>query len=66
MTSLAPSFFIESSSFLQETRICMKAWMNINLGKIPLVRELSALEHLIFFYKVVNNLAPSLLNHVSR
>ena len=48
MTTLVPSFFDGSSSFLQVTRSSVtKAWMNLNLGKIPsLTSELAALEHL--------------------
>ena len=33
MNTLAPSFLIGSSSFLQELRTCMKAWMSSNFGK---------------------------------
>ena len=33
MNTLAPSFVIGSSSFLQVTRTCMKAWMSSNFGK---------------------------------
>ena len=33
MNTLAPSFLNRSSSFLQVTRTCMKAWMNSNFGK---------------------------------
>ena len=45
VTTLAPSFLIESSSFLQVTRTCMKAGMSSNFGQIPhLTLELSALE----------------------
>ena len=44
VTSLAHSFFIESSSFLQITRIYTKAWMSSNFGQIlPSTLELSAL-----------------------
>ena len=47
MTTLAPSFLIESSSFLQVTRTCMKAWMSSNFDEIPPpTPELSALERL--------------------
>ena len=47
VTALAPSFFIQSSSFLQVTRIIVKAFMSLNFGQIPpLTLELSALEHL--------------------
>ena len=33
MNTLAPSFLIGSSSFLQVTRTCLKAWMSSNFGK---------------------------------
>ena len=33
MNTLAPSFLIGSSSFLQVTRTCMKGWMSSNFGK---------------------------------
>ena len=33
MNTLAPSFIIGSSSFLQVSRTCMKAWMSSNFGK---------------------------------
>ena len=33
MNTLAPSFLIGSSSFLQVTRTCIKAWMSSNFGK---------------------------------
>ena len=33
MNTLAPSFFIGSSSFLQVSRTCIKAWMSSNFGK---------------------------------
>ena len=32
MNTLAPSFLIGSSSFLQVSRTCMKAWMSSNFG----------------------------------
>ena len=35
MNTLAPSFLIGSSSFLQVTRTCMKAWLSSNFGQIP-------------------------------
>ena len=45
MTILVPSFLDGSSSFLQITRSTIKAWMGLNLGKIPsLTIELAALE----------------------
>ena len=33
VNTLAPAFLIGSSSFLQVTRTCMKAWMSLNFGK---------------------------------
>ena len=33
MKTLAPSFLIGPSSFLQVSRTCMKAWMSSNFGK---------------------------------
>ena len=33
MNTQAPSFLIGSSSFLQISRTCMKAWMSSNFGK---------------------------------
>ena len=45
MTTLAPSFLIQLSSFLQVRRACIKAWMTSNFGQIPPpTPELSALE----------------------
>ena len=35
MNTLAPSFMIGSSSFLQVTRTYMKAWMSSNFNHIP-------------------------------
>ena len=47
VTHLTHSFLIESSSFLQVTRTCMKAWMDSNFCQIQiLTQELSALERL--------------------
>ena len=46
MNTLAPSFLNQSSSFLQVTRTCMKAWMRSNFSQIPPPTELSALGHL--------------------
>ena len=40
-------FLIESFPYLQVMRTCIKAWMNLNLGQIPLLTmELAALERL--------------------
>ena len=33
MNTLVPSFLIGSSSFLQVSRTCMKAWFSSNFGK---------------------------------
>ena len=47
MNTLAPSFLIRSSSFLQVTRTCMKAWMSLNFGHVPPpALELSAIARL--------------------
>ena len=44
VNTLAPSFLIRSSSFLQVRRKCMKALMSSNFGQIPTpTLELSAL-----------------------
>ena len=58
MNTLAPSFLIGSSSFLQVTRPCMKALMNSNFGQNPLS---AALERLKSMYDVVNTLITSFL-----
>ena len=47
LTTLGLSILNGSSSFLQTRRTAIKAWMSLNLGKIPLLTsELSALERL--------------------
>ena len=47
MNTPVPSFLIGSSSFLQVTRPCIKAWMSLNFGKSRLqTLELAALEGL--------------------
>ena len=33
VSTLVPSFLIGSSSFLQVSRTCMKAWMSLNFSK---------------------------------
>ena len=46
MTTLVPSIFDGSSSYLQITRPTIKAWMGLNFSKISsLTSELAALEH---------------------
>ena len=45
MTTLVLSVLNRSSSFLQTIRTTIKAWMSLNLDKIPLLTsELAALE----------------------
>ena len=45
MTTLVLSISTGSSSFLHKIRTTIKAWMSLNLGKIPLLTlELAALE----------------------
>ena len=45
MTTLVLSILNESSSLLHTIRTTIKAWMTLNLGKIPsLTSELAALE----------------------
>ena len=63
VNTLAPSFLIGSSSFLQVTRTTIKALMSLNLGRIPpLTSELAALERLKkTSYNLVSTLAPSFL-----
>ena len=47
VTTLVPSFWSGSSSFLQVTRPILKAQMSLNFGKIPsLTSALAALERL--------------------
>ena len=58
--TLAPSFLIGSSSYLQVTRTSIKACMSLNLGRIlPLASELVAVERLKKCH--VSTLAPSFL-----
>ena len=62
VTILAPSFLNQSSSFLQITRTCMKAWMSSNFGQIPTPTPVicpCTSEKLL--YNVVSTLAPSFL-----
>ena len=47
VNTLAPSFLIGSSSFLQVTRTTIKSWMSSKFGQIgPRTAELAALERL--------------------
>ena len=69
MTTLAPSFLIGSSLFLQVTRTTIKSWMGSKLGSIRgRTYELAALERLEkspYTYNgrnVVTTLVPSFSN----
>ena len=47
MTTLVLLFLIGTSSYLQDTRTCIKAWVSSNFRQIqPLTTELSVLERL--------------------
>ena len=47
VSTLAPSFFIRSSSFLEVTRTIIKAWMSSTFGDIQsMTSALAALERL--------------------
>ena len=62
VNTLAPSFLNQSSSFLQVTRTCMKAWISSNFGQIPTPTPVicpCASEKLL--YNVVTTLASSFL-----
>ena len=63
MTTLTPSVLNGSSSFLQVTRITIKACMTSDIGQIrPLITELAAHERPEKSnYNVVTTLAPSIL-----
>ena len=54
VSTLAPSFFIGSSLFLQVSRTVIKAWMGLKFSKIgPGSTELAALERLKKFSVVL-------------
>ena len=68
MTTLAPSFLIGTSSYLQVTRTSIISWTSSKFGQIgPRTEELAALERLEkspWTYNgrnLVNTLAPSFL-----
>ena len=49
MNTLAPSFLIGSSSFLQVSRTCMKAWMSLKFQQIcNRVTALDLRQNLVF------------------
>ena len=63
MNTLAPSFLIRSTSFLQVTRTCMKSWISSSFGQIPPPTQVicpCTSEKLM--YNVVNTLAPTFSN----
>ena len=62
MNTLPPSFLNQSSSFLQVTRTCMKAWMSSNFGQIPTpTQSYLPLRVLKIAVYVMTTLAPSFL-----
>ena len=63
MNTLAPSFLNQSSSFLQVTRTCMKAWMSSNFGQITdtNTRVICPCASEKLLYNIVSTLAPSFL-----
>ena len=59
--TLAPSFLMGSSPFLQVTRVTIKVWMSLNFSQMipPLTMELAALKCLKkSTYTLVNTLVP--------
>ena len=55
VTTLAPLFFIGSSSLLHVTRSAIKALMSLKFGKIkPETAELAALQRLKHPYRIYN------------
>ena len=69
VSSLAPSFLIGSSSFLQITRSAIKSWVGLNLDKIgsgpaesAALERLGKLSYIYNERNVVTTLAPSFLN----
>ena len=73
MNTLAPSFLIGSSSYLQVTRTSITSQTSSKFGQIgPRTVELAALERLEKSPKtyngrnLVNTIAPSFLAHLSR
>ena len=56
LITLVPSFFDGSSSFLQVTRITIKAWISMNFGQIPLpTTELDVLGRLKILCTLTQN-----------
>ena len=54
VSTLAPSFFIESSSFLQLRRTIIKSWTKSNFGLVqPWTVELTALEDWKNFHRLI-------------
>ena len=48
MTTLAPSFLLFFSLFMQVTRTTITSWMGSKFGKIkPMTYKIAAIEHLI-------------------
>ena len=67
MNTLAPSFLIGSSSFLQVSRTCMKAWMSSNFGKfatelLPLIDV--RIEFLFNIFKTKRPIKTKFCKHI--
>ena len=67
MNTLAPSFLNRSSSFLQVTRTCMKAWMSSNFGKfatelLPLIDM--RIEFLLYILKMNRPIKTKFCIHI--
>ena len=62
MKTLALSFFIGSSSFLQVTRTTVKSWISSKFGQIqPCTAELAALDHLKKSFPYLRNIQNILM-----
>ena len=58
MNTLVPSFSTGSSSFLQVSRTCMKAWMSSNFSKFAkglTLRPLIDVRFCVFFSQCLEN-----------
>ena len=67
MNTLAPSFLIGSSSFLQVSWTCMKAWMSSNFGKfatefLPLIDI--RIEFLLNIFKTNRPIKTKFCKHI--
>ena len=67
MNTLAPSFLIGSSSFLQVLRTCTKAWVSLNFGKfatevLPLIDV--RIEFLFNIFKMNRPIKTKFCKHI--